>query len=345
MKYLLISDLHFTANPRDEYRWKLFDYLIEVMPEHGVDYLFILGDLCEAKDYHSARLVNRVVDNALRVYRKTGCKKIYILRGNHDGIDAKCPYFRFLGEYPCIHYVDTPWMEPLPGLGDALFLPHSRQPEEDWQHVDLMGADHIFMHATITGAVSETGVALEGQELGMLRLARRATIYSGDVHVPQIIQGITYIGAPYPIRFGDNFRPRTLLIEGRRKTRDLFPPTIKKGIITILPGSDPFPEFDGYGAGDQVKVRIRLAAQEYADWGKLKAVAMQACKERSIELAGVELEKVQARPRLLTAPKPSKVARDPAQAFEEYCRKNKIHDAVVATGRSLLEGVTNGGAN
>ena len=67
MNILLLADLHLTTTSRDEYRWKLFPWLYEAIIKNTVKYLFILGDLTESKNYHSAQLVNRIVDELCKL--------------------------------------------------------------------------------------------------------------------------------------------------------------------------------------------------------------------------------------------------------------------------------------
>lgn len=305
------------------------------MPRHQVRYLFILGDLTESKDYHSARLVNKLVSGLLRCYRDGGLIKIYILRGNHDGIDPSCPFFQFLGQYPSIHYISTPFMAPFDGR-DVLLLPHTTTPTEAWKSVNLHLADFIFTHVTVQGAVAENGQTLSGVPASIFATAHRAKIYSGDVHVPQETGRVEYIGAPYPIRFGDKFTGRAVLIENWSKPRDLFFPSLQRKIITIGASGITDSDLGGLSKGDQIKVRIKLTPAEYTDWQKCKGGVTKACSGMGIELCGVELERTAS-----VLPKPARVSlvRTNSQnsAFRDFCVRNKLADESVVVGRSLLE--------
>lgn len=342
MNCLLISDLHLTSNQRDEYRWNLFTWLTEIIPKHDVKDLFILGDITDAKDYHPARLVNRVVDTLIKLYQQTSLHHIHILRGNHDGIDPGCSYFRFLGKYPSIKFIETPYMFPM-GSREILMLPHTKDPATAWGGVDLHIAELIFMHATVTGAVAENGQALqEGVPIGLLRAARRATIYSGDVHVPQKCGPVEYVGAPYPIRFGDSFKPRAILLENYRKATSLYPPTIRKVLVKIDP-SKPVEDFFGkidLSSGDQLKARVRLTPSEYGDWQSIKKTVSELCAALNVELCGLELERVQPKiqPRgkgIVAQPK----VKTPTDILNEHCVKNKLDPSITATGISILNTV------
>lgn len=336
MNSLLISDLHLSNNPRDVYRWKLFTWLRDAIPKHSVKYLFILGDLCEEKDRHPAQLVNRVVDELFLTYRQTGLTTVYILRGNHDGIDPNTSYFKFLGKYPSIQFIETPFATPFCDR-EVLMLPHTTNPKAAWEHVEFHLADYVFMHATIRGAVSESGMQLDGIPPGLLATARRAKIYSGDVHVPQKVKSgrveVEYIGAPYPVRFGDNFEPRAILIEKFRTSRSLAIPSIQRQTITITPKNTEIP-LKTLNSGDQVKIRIQLTPSEYGDWAKLKRQVVSACSEAGVELCGLELKKTENKIKLRTSI--ASVTKEPKQIVSEFCTNNKISTAVTNEGIKLL---------
>lgn len=336
MNALLVSDLHLTALPRDEYRWFLFDWLHKEISRRGVSHLIILGDLTEAKDFHSARLVNRIVDALSLLTPDSDVRRtrIVVLRGNHDGTDPGCAYFRFLRNLPGIDFIETPFLTKIDGTR-VLFLPHTRNAVEDWKAVGMRDAELILMHATMSGSVAENGQPLDGVSPEVLRNARPGIpIYSGDVHVPQQIGRVVYIGAPYPIRFGDSFRGRAVLLtDGKESTLPI--PSIQRRIITAGAAGVSAAALKGLGAGDQVKVRLRLDAAEYGDWPRAKANTIRACEAAGVELCGLELERTAAAP--LPAAKPS-AQRTPAAVLTEYCTTNKVPQAVAALGHQLLKG-------
>jgi hypothetical protein len=339
MNALLISDLHLTALPRDEYRWKLFDWLVSTIPQHHVADLIILGDLTEAKDFHSARLVNRIVDNLLRVFRcNNGLFKIHVLRGNHDGTDPGCAYFRFLGQYPAIEFIETPFETQLGKDETVLYLPHSRNPVEDWKAVSMNRADLILMHATVKGSVAENGIVLDGTPPEVLRLARRGVpIFSGDVHVPQTVGRVQYVGAPYPIRFGDTFKGRAVLLDSERKATSLPIPSIQRRMITAGAAGVSLSTLKTLklGEGDQIKVRVRLTRAEYGDWGKAKKNTLASCEAAGVECHGLELE----RPEELPLPEQKRmiIRRAPADILSDYCSMNKVPKHIAEVGQTFIQ--------
>src|SRR5262245_8954498 len=124
MSILITSDWHLSDNPRDEYRWKVFDEIGGLIDRHEVMMLYILGDLTEQKDYHSARLTNRLVDSFMQLELP-----ITVLRGNHDGQTIDNPFFKFLRELPHVQWIQEPVVEP----SSYLFLPYSSDPVREWK--------------------------------------------------------------------------------------------------------------------------------------------------------------------------------------------------------------------
>lgn len=332
MIFLLIADLHLTALLRDAYRWRLFPWLLEACITRNVQYLVILGDLTEAKDYHSAKLVNQIVDALCKLFRGSRLKGIIIVPGNHDGIDPNCPYFRFLGQFPFIKYIPTPFMEPF-AERNVLFLPHTKEPER-WDRGMLYDADFIFMHQTFSGAQSETGVALEGLQASVLNSARKAEIWSGDVHVPQVVGRVKYVGSPYPVRFGDSFKPRAVLLEkDLKKATDLEPPAFRR--LSLLISSPAELQKVVVSEGDQVKVRVRMTRAQFVDWEKTKRAVVGWCKEGGIELCGLEVERVEeAAPKI--KPRSSSVALSPAQVLDAWAAKQNLAKPLLEEGHRIL---------
>lgn len=340
MNALLITDLHLTGQPREEYRWRIFEWVEQITAELGVSQLFILGDLTESKDYHSSRIVNRIANALVRLPIKT-----VVLRGNHDGLDPNLPYFHFLRFFESVQFIATPYALDIAGQR-LVMLPHSRDPARDWENPEgfLTNADLVFMHQTVAGAKSENNQTLEGIAASLLTVFRRsARIWSGDVHVPQVINGVEYIGAPYAVRFGDVFEPRAVLLKNMREQVDI-PNTWapKRRFLTVYPdaksGGYRIEGADGLAPADQVKVRVRLAAHEYVDWQRCKDAAAEYCSTQQLELCGIELERVKEKPRLIKRGAPVSISTvQPSELLRRYCAENNISDEVASFGAGLLD--------
>ena len=227
---LVLTDLHFTDDFLDYYKKSLCDkYLTTFYLENSVNRIIILGDLTEKKDNHSSKLVNYVVEFISLL--TTLSHKVVILKGNHDYIDSDKPYFKFLQYIPNVCYIcDIPKNNDKYIHEKELFLPHTKTPIEDWKDIDFNKYDRIFMHQTITGAKASNDFALKGGLPSDYFSTFKGKVYSGDIHTPQIINNVTYIGSPYPIYFNDTFIGRYLILEGDEE-KFIELPNIKKEYV------------------------------------------------------------------------------------------------------------------
>ena len=336
-KFIITTDLHLTSKPEDVYRFGLFAWLMEECQKNKVKYVFILGDLTDLKDNHSANLVNDIV-YYLTMLSKFA--KVVILKGNHDYIDPDRPFFGFLNRIDRVRFVTSPGLYKF-SMGDKfkriLMLPHSRDIVEDWGDVldDTKDIDCIMMHQTIKGSLASNGQEMEGLKKSIFKKIK-AKIYSGDIHVPQIIGNVEYVGSPYHIHFGDTFKPRVLLVSGATQ-RDLHYPTVCKHTIRIN-RPDKLRDWPDLHPKDQVKVRLSLGREEYVDWQKHKREVVDICKELDLELYGVELEG-----RNINQKKSKKKQEDmnyisdPNEVFDKFCTRQNVSKYVRGVGSKLIE--------
>jgi DNA repair exonuclease SbcCD nuclease subunit len=278
---LLISDLHLVDDSSCEYRWSLFPWVNQVVRDEGVKTVLILGDLTDAKDNHSAELTNRVV----AAIKSIPCQ-ITILVGNHDWLKAGQEFFRFLNVLPNVRYITSPSEDQGVGLRDvsAYFLPYSKNPAKDWEGMDFSHYDYLFMHQTVTGSISSNGMSMAGDDLPDLNAGK---VYSGDIHVPQVIKGVEYVGSPYHVHFGDAFKPRAVLIDVHRRAHDLHFKTISRMALTVSSLREL--RKIKLSPGDQVKLKIELTEAEKHDWSRIRREAVSVLREAEAVVAGVQL--------------------------------------------------------
>ena len=330
MRILITSDLHITDKPEDEYKWAIWDWL----HLQSIDSLIILGDLTEAKDNHSAALVNRLVDNLVE-FPKNGVD-LHILKGNHDYSHGFCPFFQFLKHYPrCYFHTEAKAWE----IGNRRWamLPHTDKPK---QYKDVIsrakdiGLDYILMHQTFRNATSESGRHLDGCSLNLFsELTNLCRVFSGDVHVPQKVGPVEYIGAPYPVHFGDVYIPRVMLLDSATKVNTyLYPDSIKKMQLTITSPEELIAV--DLKEEDQVKIVLTLRRSEFSSWSEYRKRIQSICKRKRLVLLGLELkEKVRKR---LTLTPVQCVANNPLDQFANYCEHARVEDEDASKGRSLL---------
>lgn len=315
---LVTSDPHFSANPRDAYR---FVFLTEILPrllkEYNVETLYLLGDLCEQKDEHSAVLVNAVTDG-LRLL--SNLVEIVYLMGNHDFQQSGHPFFKYIRHFG-IRYVTKPTK-----IGPHLFLPHTRTPEKDWK--DLPNAKMIFTHVAFKGVKADSGYELDGIDPALLP---DVPIISGDIHRAQSFDNITYVGAPYSVDFGDQTDGRVLLLENN-KTESVFVGGPQKRVVRFLPTKS---KWDGdFYPGDVVRVEVPLKSDEYARWGEIKASIQKWAVKNELYLDTViaDIKKVQ---------RPAKEIKRSApmhdeQVIDSYGKIHNIDAKTIAVGKEFL---------
>lgn len=324
--YLLLTDLHWTDKPKDEYRWPLVDWVITQIAMHKVEHVFCLGDITDAKNNHSSTLVNRVVKSFARIAKRA---RVTIIKGNHDYVDPDNPYFGFLNWVPGVDFVVHPVTSASIDGKNFMFLPHTRQPELTWKGLDFSQPDFIFMHQTVGGALANNGYRLDGLSPKLFG-KKHGDIYSGDIHTPQKVGRINYVGSPYHVVFGDNWEGRCQLLSRGGETTDLFFPTLRKHVLDVADAEDLLDLYDNYTgqlrAGDQVKIRIHLAQSELVDWGKHKSRALAIASEKEWDVHVCELKGPKTSMRKRTSEEeirkviPSTVK----QVYKKYCKDEKV---------------------
>lgn len=326
---LLVTDLHLTANPRDEYRWGLFEWIRnDLWRRFGLRSVKILGDLTDAKDNHSSELVNRIVtEMALLASRAP----VDVLMGNHDYLKEGHAFFRFLEKVPGLAFIDE-----IKQQGNALLLPHTRSPRKDWAGLNFSDYQYVFMHQTVGGAIASNGMPMSGEIDANDPALSGTKIYSGDIHVPQTVGNVEYVGSPYHVHFGDRFKARCIVLDAG-KTIDVHYPTIQKFVASV--GSDPDRLLDlGLHRGDQLKVRVDLPTALYCDWPKIRDRVEEICADLGVDLRGIDMVggKVR-RVRLLEAVERGPVTHTPEEALRKFAKKEGLGDDVIAAGLELIQ--------
>lgn len=252
MATLITADLHLNDNPRDQYRHDWFQLALpSYIKKYAIDRLLILGDLTEEKNRHSDWLVNQIVDTLFALGKLC---PVIILRGNHDYINPEYPFFAFASRIQNVTWINRPRE-----LGYELWLPHTRDFENEWEIDRFSEFKLIYAHNTFQNARSEHGFQLDGIPLSVFRKSN--TVISGDVHVPQTLGPVTYVGAPYTIDFGDDFEPRVLRLYDGNHFESIRCAGPQKRLV----------QWNGkkwVSAGDVVKVEAEV--DDPADWPKIK---------------------------------------------------------------------------
>jgi calcineurin-like phosphoesterase family protein len=283
---ILTSDLHLTANPADEYRWRVFDELDRLC--RNDKRVYILGDVTDLRDRHPSELVNPMIEalDALVRHRKA---EITILMGNHDrALETAAPYWSFLSRIPGLSFIREPTAK-----GKLLLLPYTANPAEEWDGIDFTLYHAAFIHQSLDGADIGHGRTYKSRNKETaLNLPSGFKIYSGDIHVPQVLRfpgtSITYVGAPHPVRFGDDHACRMLILDDATfeivQEVKLAPP--RKSVIEI---SNLRELRDvAVSSGDKVRVRYVMPLDRIGTWPEDQRKLIDWAKARGVELVGME---------------------------------------------------------
>jgi DNA repair exonuclease SbcCD nuclease subunit len=331
---LLTSDLHLTDKAQDEYRWALFPWLKEQIHKYNISAIIIAGDISDIKDNHTAEYTNRVVDNLLLLE-----VDIFCLSGNHDYIDHSTPFFRFLNEIPNITFVIEPFVEVLDGR-IFQFLSHTKKFSKYTpgtiqvsNSLETWIADYIICHQTFQNAKSENGMLLNGIDTSVFDNVN-AKIYCGDIHTPQVVGKVTYIGSPYHVHFSDSFIPRVLLLDPKNSTeQSIYFPTTRRFTLTI---EDPKELLQiNLNSNDQVKIKLKL--NNKLDWDKQKKDIQQICIDQHWDLCKIETITSEETQIKLQNHTNRSVNKTQNQILKEYCIVNKIDQDVQKYGHLILE--------
>jgi len=327
---LLISDLHLSDNPLEEYRWKFFDWLSIATEKIDLGTIYILGDLTEKKDHHGAKLVNRLTGNLLNM--RDWSKRMVILRGNHDGIDPDWPFFHFLSEMN-IEYYYRPTI-----VGREMFIPYSKDFAGDIKgffgkyKVDLSVVDRIFLHQTTFGGEASNGATLAGFDSGIFA-DFDGLIFSGDLHKPQETGGIIYIGSPYPVYFGDNFTGGAILLNGNKWER-ITNLTIRRSMQELDYTKDILIDNLQVKIGDQFKIRMLVNRSDSDQFDLWKKNLRKHIENNGGILVSVELKLAEEKSQLIKKRKFKDT--DPLTVLNRYCRAEGLDEYYAEKGKEFL---------
>lgn len=352
MKALIISDLHLTDSPDEEYRWGVFDWTQQTLVEQQCDHLFILGDVFDKKDRHPATIVNRLARILMEIANNV---PITILQGNHDYLKPEHPFLSFLDHLPNIRWLDQPTELDFGGL-HTLWLPHSRNPVEEWTPILKQDVkwDMVFMHQSVIGCkVSNFYEMNNGLDLKWLEDQVHCPIVSGDIHVPQIIRSLTYVGTQHPVSFGDDYECRALILTTtsnknvKVKTWELesWPVSGIKRHSLAISSLDELKELKNNGIikeHDHIKIKIVLTSEQLSKWSTLKEIVTNWCEYHKIKLFDIKLEKVLlGETEQERVSNPSFIPVHPTQTFQRFLAQSALDEVIADLGQEILNEVLN----
>lgn len=324
---LVTADLHASDQPVNSYR---LDFVSKELPkllqQERIERLIIAGDLTEKKDRHSAWLTHHVVKALHQLARMA---ELFIVEGNHDFQDIDYPFFRFVerldSEY-AIHWINRPHL-----LDEGLLLlPHTSDYQRDW--AKLPSCRMIVTHNTFQGALSERGGKLRGIPLNAL--PRNVQVFSGDVHEPQQLGMVCYIGPPYTIYFGDTFAPRVLLMDERGAMRSMPTKAPRKRLLELdYPWQQK--QFDQVRRGDIVKLRITITQKEAPQWHEIRDAARSLTASRGCQVFAVQPILLRSSSKRGQSASQTVLRKNDSELIKDYCSRLKLDRETMTMGLQL----------
>jgi DNA repair exonuclease SbcCD nuclease subunit len=320
MRTLITGDLHFSHNPRDAYRFGFMKWFRKLARDRKPDRIIIAGDLTEEKDRHPSKLVNEVVDH---VHALAQIAPVIALEGNHDYKDEGHAFFKFLRRIE-----NTRWIAKPTALDDGvLLLPHTNDYKNCWGDIDMAQYPTIVCHQTFNGANVGFGRGLDGIPLDVL--PRKSTTFCGDVHVPQEMEQLVYIGAPYHVDFGDDYEARVIECNGREWVSVDTSTLPQKRAFNITRPADLNRQV--WNKGDLIQITVEV--DDMSDWPTLRDNIQGMCGERGLRVWAIKPKVMKKAVR-----RQHKVAdaRSDLDVLKAFGRRHGLSTAIMKRGEKLL---------
>jgi len=341
MTMLLTSDWHLTDNPRDEYRWHIFDACARWIEAQKIStpQIYMLGDLTDRKDRHSAALVNRIEDEFTRLLDLGA--SISVLKGNHDQPLNGPPFWSILdyirpGNDPSsgINFYTTKHGNLNNGL---LLLPYSDNPEADWDNIEWSKYKAAFIHQTVTGAKGNNGIVLENPK--MIKMPKHLKIYSGDIHTTQSVGNVFYIGAPHPVAFGDDYQPQMVELKDDFTVSRIIPLTTIQKLMLRISSPAELAKIKT-NPRDQVRVICTVPIAELDHWPTMQDLIVSWATVAEVDLFSVEAQIEGDAPtpdEIATEDDPEAFIHTPQHILHLFAASEAIDERMLEVGTTLLK--------
>lgn len=336
-KLLVVSDLHLSNKPNDQYRWDTLCQIEEEFKSGPYEALLILGDLCTEKDRHCSQLVNEIVGF---IRQMAALKRVYILMGNHDYIERRYPFWSFLGLIPNVTYIQKSGVHRIDEF-ECYFIPHTKKFQDELTVASSCGTvfDLMLLHQTFEGSLVNKTFKLPG--LPATTRFPAQLVLSGDVHMPQIVGRVMYVGSPYPTTFGEEHTGQMLVVEkvsGEPWVSSLPLDHIRKVTIGISCLAQ-LADIDLH-MGDHVKVQVSLRRSEFGSWLEMKQAIINWAEDKSVHLYGVTMVPVKERERVRLTNTPAKIVGGTTEVFDQFCNLNSHAGNLRKVGMELVAKVS-----
>ena len=241
---------------------------------------------------------------------------------------ALSPFWKFLNHvHPRLYYLAEPeiWNDSL------LLMPWQADPQAAFMANRTPHLRAVFMHQPVNGAVGEHGMKMKVENTPIF--PRSLKVYSGDIHTPQKVGVVEYVGAPHPIDFGDDYPCRMLRLNTEYeivRAITLHPP--KKHMLRVRNLKEL--EQTKTEPGDQARIEFHVAADRIEQWAVEQEGIAQWAADRKIRVASVETI-IDAQTSMGTPQTPIFDA-DPTETLSAFCTSESLADNIADAGKQLL---------
>jgi len=337
--YLVTTDLHLTDKKEDEYKWSIFKSITDYVTINHVKTLVLCGDLCDKKDRHTSKLVNRICDELEKLLEICPWLEIHILKGNHDYLDSDFPFFRFLKLHPNIRYICSVTV-----INNIAYIPHIdfNRDDKNLHSIETLNTTSInvcFMHQTVVDTPVYGGSSVIEAEPTLKDFVKQFdTVFCGDIHVPQQIGNVVYIGAPTAHKYGDEYQGRMLSITDNT-WEEILLNNVRKWNITFEGDPEVFKELDkvDVARGDMVKVNLVFTDHEISEYSFYKTLLI-----KELETRGIIKYKINSTVSSTSGdvrPKVELKIDTPEQVLEKYCEHRELEGDLIEVGKEIIDGV------
>jgi len=339
LSFIFTADWHLTERPRDLYRWSVVDQLVSFLELHSsrTRAVVLAGDLTHFKDGHSAALVGSVVQ-AFR--RLASLAEVCFIVGNHDYAERRSVFFSFLEHLNTKHPISVHVGPGVVEVGGCLcwVLPHSDALAEDVARLRNKepSPTYVFAHQCFTGAKAG-GVRLQGEDPSILdaESVGGATVLAGDIHRPQRVGNVYYVGSPHPVAYGEEHEPQALVCTPDSLVSYKLA-SVRKRVLRLreVSGFDAAAQKAGLRAGDHAKVIVRQPRASAVEWPSIREELQRQCVGLGLAEWSVVLEQE------LEAVDGSKAegieTLNPRQVLKQYCSQKKVEERLAWYGERML---------
>ena len=186
MKYLLVGDVHATANDLDDCR-ALMDLVVETAKDNEAKIIF-LGDLYDTHGIISSEVLKFWHDTFARL-AILSIPSVSLV-GNHDKVMSGNS-----GAHSLISHVkDTLVVDKGMIIDGIAFVPYVHDKEEFVKTCNSLDSDTLICHQSFEGAQFENGFF---DPTGVDQaLIKQKKVIAGHIHKPAILEKVRYIGSP-----------------------------------------------------------------------------------------------------------------------------------------------------